>query len=71
MYNIKAMVKDKKVTFVRYRNNELIYKTECGFEFPIHTSDTGNGVFKPEDKAITFMRWIRKQILEIEKESEQ
>ena len=62
MFDIKAMLKDKEVTFVRYRKNELIYTTECGFEFPVPISDTGDGVFKAKDKAMTYMRWVRKQI---------
>ena len=68
MYNIKEMLKDKEVTFVKYRKGELIYKTECGFEFPVPISDTGDGVFKNKDKGLTFMRWVRKQIQEIEME---
>lgn len=67
--NIKDMVKDgKKVTFSFYRSGELFYKTECGFEFPVPVSDTGNGIFLAEDKAILFMRYIRKHISNIEKE---
>lgn len=58
--NIKEMVKDKTVSFIFFRDNELWYTTECGFEFPVPTSDVGKGVFKNTDKAIYFMRWIRK-----------
>jgi len=58
--NIKEMIKDKKVTFMYYRENELWYTTECGFEFPVPTHDVGQGVMKAEDKAIYYMRWIRK-----------
>lgn len=67
-YNIKNMVKDKKVTFVKYRKGELIYMTECGFEFPVPIDDTGDGVFFAEDKAITFMRYIRLHIENIQRE---
>lgn len=62
MFNLKTMLKNKTVTFVRYRKGELIYKTECGFEFPVPISDTGDATFKHTDKAMTFMRWVRKQI---------
>lgn len=63
LYNIKDMVKDnKKVKFKFYRAGELYYTTECGFDFPIPISDTGDGVFLAEDKAILFMRYIRKHI---------
>jgi len=60
--SIKDMVKNKKVTFMFYREGELWYTTECGFEFPIPISDTGNAYFNKEDKAILFMRWIRKHM---------
>lgn len=67
--NIKDMVKDnKKVRFLRYRKGELIYTTECGFEFPVPIDDVGDGVFLSEDKAMLFMRYIRKHIQNIEKE---
>ena len=65
--NLKDMVTDnKKVRFTFYRQGELFYETECGFEFPVPISDTGNGVFRNEDKAILFMRYIRKHIANIE-----
>jgi hypothetical protein len=61
MADIKDMVKDgKKVQFVKYANGELWYKTETGLEFPVPISDTGNATFLAEDKALYFMRWIRK-----------
>lgn len=66
MYNLKTMLKDKVVTFVRYRKGELIYVTECGFEFPVPIDDTGDGVFKAKDKAMLFMRYVRKHIKNIE-----
>lgn len=64
--NIKEMVKDKTVKFSFYKEGELWYTTECGFEFPVPISDTGTGIFNSEDKALLFMRWIRKQINVIE-----
>ena len=60
MNSIKEMVKDKTVKFSFYRDKELWYVTECGFEFPVPVEDTGKGVFPAEDKALYFMRWIRK-----------
>lgn len=60
--NIKDMVKDKKVTFLFYKEGELWYTTECGFEFPVPIDDVGTAAMNAEDKAILFMRWIRKQI---------
>lgn len=62
-YDIKSMVKDGKVaTFQYYRKNELWYKTECGFMFPVPVSDVGDGTFNAEEKAMLMMRYIRKQI---------
>ena len=70
-YDIKEMVRNnKKVTFIFYRQKELWYKTECGFEFPVPIDDTGNGVFLNEDKAMLFMRYIRKQLGAIKVEEE-
>lgn len=61
--SIKEMVGNgKKVTFVRYQQKELWYVTECGFEFPVHIDDTSDAAFLNTDKAIIFMRWIKKHI---------
>jgi hypothetical protein len=62
-YDIKSMVKDgKRVKFVHYRHKELWYETECGFQFAVPVEDTGEATFLAEDKAMFFMRYIRKQI---------
>jgi hypothetical protein len=66
MFNLKEMLKNKNVNFVKYRTGELWYVTECGFEFPVPISDTGNGTFLKTDKALTYMRWVRKQISAVE-----
>lgn len=61
--NIKDIVKDgKRVTFRRIENDNLVYATEDGFEFRVPVEDTGDGVFLSDDKAIIFMRYIRKEI---------
>jgi hypothetical protein len=62
MNSIKDMVKDKKVTFLFYKEGELWYTTECGFEFPVPTNDVGTAAMNAEDKAILYMRWIRKEV---------
>ena len=63
MLSIKDMVKDnKKVTFQFYRAKELWYATEDGFTFPVPIDDVGEATFLPEDKAILFMRYIRKHV---------
>lgn len=61
--NIKEMISDgRKVTFVEYKHKELWYVTETGFEFPVPIEDTGDGIFLAEDRAIFFLRYIRKHI---------
>ncbi len=63
------MVRDnKKVHFQFYKQKELWYKTECGFEFPVPIDDTADGIFLNEDKAMMFMRYIRKHIATITSE---
>ena len=64
--SIKDMVKNKAVQFSHYRDQELWYQTECGFEFPVPIDDTGNATFNASDKAILFMRYIRKHLNSIE-----
>ena len=60
---ITEMVKEgKKVKFKFYRQGNLYYETEDGFVFPVPVEDTGEATFLNEDKAILFMRYIRKQI---------
>lgn len=67
MNSIKDMVKDnKKVRFTYYRDGSCYYKTECGFEFPVPISDIGNATLLAEDKALLFMRYIRKHLELIE-----
>lgn len=61
--NIKEHVSNnKKVKFLFYRQKELWYETELGYKFPVPIDDTGEGTFLPEDKAMFFMRYIRKQM---------
>ncbi len=56
------VINNKKVKFEYYRANELWYKTESGFLFPVPISDIGEATFLAEDKAILFMRYIRQYI---------
>ena len=66
---ILEMVKDKKVTFVYYRDGDLYYTTECGFVFPVPISDLGTATALSEDKALLFMRYIKrhKKVIEEQK----
>ncbi len=64
---IMDCVKDnQQVHFVRYRANELWYRCENGFEFPVPISDIGDATFLATDKALLFMRYIRKAIADLE-----
>jgi hypothetical protein len=63
------LVKDKQVHFQYYRDNELWYTTDDEFLFPVPISDVGNATFLRDDKAILFMRYIRKYKEELEKDS--
>jgi hypothetical protein len=67
MKTLKEMVNNgQKVKFTRYLDGNLYYKTECNFEFPVPISDIGNATFLAEDKAMLFMRYIRKHLNLIE-----
>ncbi|HEX3742724.1 MAG TPA: hypothetical protein VHW09_02295 [Bryobacteraceae bacterium] len=59
---LKELVKNKRVRFKYYRDGELWYATEDGFEFPVPLADTGTGIFLADDGAIQFMRWIRQHL---------
>ena len=70
MNSLKDMVSGGKVVkFEYYRKGELWYSTECGFMFPVPIDDTGDGTFAKQDKAMLFMRYIRKHMEAIEKEA--
>lgn len=65
------VVKGKKVHFTFYRDGQLWYETEDGFEFPVPINDIGNATFLAEDKAILFMRYIRKHLAMLERAREE
>jgi hypothetical protein len=60
--HIKGVVK-----FQYYRDSKLFYKTETGVLFPVPVEDIGNATFLAEDKAMLFMRYIRKHLETISK----
>jgi hypothetical protein len=69
---LKEMIKDnKKVKFSWYRDHELWYVTEDGFEFPVPISDVGTATFLAEDRAMLFMRYIRKHLEMLAKAKEE
>lgn len=71
---LKDLVKDTRVRFKFYRTGELWYevykphddpidwKPAGFFEFPVPISDCGDAAFLDDDKAILFMRYIRKHM---------
>ena len=75
--DIKAMVRGTRVYFVRYHEDQLWYRVAyrddpqslCGadspekeFEFPVPIADIGGATFLAEDRAILFMRYMRKHL---------
>jgi len=63
--NIKDIVKNNVVRFNRYRHQIAYYEvTHEGVEytFPVPLDDIGDATLLAEDKAITFMRYIRKAL---------
>ena len=65
MAKLIDLVKDnKKVKFLFYRDCTFYYEQEDGFIFPIslEEANVGRATFLAEDKAIYFMRWMKKYI---------
>ncbi len=67
MHTVKEMVvNNQKVRFSFYRDGFLWYEAECGFRFPVPLSEAGTATFLAEDRAILFMRYIRKHLATLE-----
>ncbi len=69
--NIRNIIKDNTVKFSFYRAGNLYYQINVPdqqeiktFVFPVPISDCGEATFKNFDKAIHFMRFIRKSLEE-------
>ena len=59
--NIKRAVSHNNVVqFQFYRAGELFYKTAYDEIFTVPISDAGDATFNDRDKAIMFMRYMRK-----------
>lgn len=63
------LVKNQRVHFQYFRDNELWYRTDSGFLFPVPIGEAGTATFLRDDKAILFMRYIRMYKEEMDKES--
>ena len=64
-FNLKDIVKDNKVHFDSYRAGFFYYNVNVGdnvYRFPVETNDIGQATLQSTDKAIYFMRWIKKSI---------
>jgi hypothetical protein len=67
MRTLKEMIiNNQKVRFSFYRDGNLWYETECGFRFPVPIAEAGTATFAAEDRAILFMRYIRKQLATVD-----
>lgn len=66
MPTVSELVKDNnRVHFAFYRSGFFYYIIATAnhiYEFPVPIEDIGNATLHDHDKAITFMRWIRKSI---------
>jgi len=51
---------------IRGHDGQLWYETECGFRFPVPIAEAGTATFLAEDRAILFMRYIRKYMAVME-----
>ena len=64
--NIKDIVRDSTVRFVRYRQGVAYYGVdvpESGvYVFPVPLDDMGGATLELEDKAVMYMRYIRRAI---------
>lgn len=62
--NIKDIVKDNTVRFVRYRKGIAYYgvnvPADGAYVFPVPLEDIGDATLELEDKAIMFMRYIKR-----------
>lgn len=56
----RAVRENRKVRFSHYFDGSLYYSTEFNETFPVPLSDIGNATFLSEDKALLFMRYMRK-----------
>lgn len=68
VFNLKDIVKDNKVYFLYASEGKIFYgiKVEDNwYQFFVpfdNKQEVGNAIFLPEDKAIYYMRYIRKAI---------
>ena len=62
---LKDIVKNNVVNFSHYRASYLYYNVtveDVKYSFPVPIEDIGDATFLNQDKAIIFMRYIRKSL---------
>lgn len=66
--DIKSLVKNNEVEFEYFRNNIFFYclisNGKKFFTFPVPLEDIQSTTLPAKDKALTFMRWIRKAMID-------
>lgn len=63
--NIKDLVKNNTVQFIRFREGNFYYRVSANgkaYDFPVPLDDIGNATLLYQDKAMLFMRYMRKAI---------
>jgi hypothetical protein len=65
--DIKQIVKNNEVRFSRYRKGYAYYTVfvpseDASYSFPVAISDIGDATLLATDKALVFMRYIRKAL---------
>ena len=63
--NIKEIVKGNQVYFSHYRESHLYYKVDVKgkvYMFTVPIEDIGDATFEARDKAMLFMRYIKKAL---------
>jgi hypothetical protein len=56
----RAVSAGRRVRFIYYLDGSLWYETEFDEKFDVPIADIGNATFSAEDKALLFMRYMRK-----------
>lgn len=70
-YDIKDLIKDKFIRFNYYQDGKLWFRVSTTeFSFPVPIEDCGSARFNEGEKAMLYMRWIRKHLETLEKGNE-
>jgi len=56
--------KDQYAHFQSFSNSTFIYRTDSGLVFPIPLDEVRDVTLNVDEKAITFMKWIKRQLIE-------